>query len=93
MWIGKLMRNGAVEVFVKKFKSSFQLLFGNTHLNFAEMACAVKHIACIFNDRPFSVQKSTKAYPDDDFLTPITPNMLLTGRSGNRAPVRESICG
>ena len=87
---GAQWRNGAVEIFVKKFKASFQLLYSKTRLNYAEMACAVKRISCILNDRPLSVQKLTKPYPDTDFLTPITPNMLLTGRSGNRAPVERA---
>ena len=38
-------------------------------------------------DRPLSVQKSSNQYPDADLLSPITPNMLLLGRSGSRAPV------
>ena len=87
---GAQWRNGAVEIFVKKFKASFQLLYSKTRLNYAEMACAVKRISCILNDRPLSVQKLTKPYPDADFLTPITQNMLLTGRSGNRAPVERA---
>ena len=84
---GAQWHNGAVEIFVKNFKKSFVLLYNNTRLNFAEMFCAVKHISCILNDRPLSIQKSIKAYPDADFLTPITPNILLTGRSGNLDPV------
>ena len=87
---GAQWRNGAVEIFVKKFKKSFELLYSNTRLNFAEMGCAVKRISSILNDRPLSIQKSAKPYPDTDFLTPLTPNMLLTGRSGNRAPVEQA---
>ena len=87
---GAQWRNGAVETFVKKFKKSFEVLYSKTRLNFAEIACAVKRISCILNERPLSVQKSVKAYADTDFLTPITPNMLLTGRSGNLAPVQQA---
>ena len=87
---GAQWRNGAVEIFVKKFKSSFQLLYNKTRLNYAEMTCALKRISCILNDRPLSIQKLTKPQSDVDFLSPITPNMLLTGRSGNRAPVERS---
>ena len=76
---GAQWRNGAVEIFVKKFKKSFELLYSNTRRNFAEMACAVKRISSILNDRPLSIQKSIKAYADADFLTPITPNMPLGG--------------
>ena len=72
---GAQWRNGAVEIFVKKFKKSFELLYGKTRLNFAEMSCAMKRIANVLNDRPLSVQKSSSEYPGEDFLSPITPNM------------------
>ena len=88
---GAQWRNGAVEIFVKKFKKSFDILYGKTRLNFAEMACALKRISSVLNDRPLSVQKSTKQYPDVDFLTPITPNMILTGRADRRPPVEYDI--
>ena len=86
---GAQWRNGAVEIFVKKFKKSFELLYSKTRLNYAELSCAVKRIASVLNDRPLSVQKSVNSYPDRDFLSPITPNMLLTGRSGKRAPAQQ----
>jgi len=88
---GAQWRNGAVEIFVKKFKKSFELLYGTTRLNFAEMACALKRISNVLNDRPLSVQKSSSEYPDADFLSPITPNMLITGRNGRRAPVDRDV--
>ena len=88
---GAQWRNGAVEVFVRKFKKSFELLYSATRLNFAELACALKRISNVLNDRPLSVQKSSAAYPGTDFLSPITPNMLLTGRNGRRAPVDRDI--
>ena len=56
-------------------------------MNYAELSCAIKRIANVLNDRPLSVQKSRVEYPTDDFLTPITPNMLITGRSGSYPPV------
>ena len=54
------------------------------------MACAVKRIARVLNDRPLSIQKTVKPYPDTDFLTPLTPNMLLTGRSHNMPPLASN---
>ena len=84
---GAQWRNGAVETFVKKFKKSFEILYTSTRMNFAELSCAVKRVANVLNDRPLSVQKSCVEYPTDDFLTPITPNMLITGRSGSYPPV------
>ena len=82
-----------MEIFVKKFKKSFEVLYSNTRLNFAELACAVKRAANVLNDRPLSVQKSSSEYPERDFLTPITPNMLITGRNSTRAPIdRDGDC-
>ena len=88
---GAQWRNGAVEIFVKKFKKSFSLLYAKTRLNFAEMSCAIKRIANVLNDRPLSVQKSCLAYPDADFLSPLTPNMMVTGRSGRRPPIDKDV--
>ena len=90
---GAQWRNGAVEIFVKKFKKSFHILYAKTRMNYAEMSCATKRIANILNDRPLSIQKSSSEYPDIDFLSPITPNMLTTGRSGSRAPVERDYAG
>ena len=57
------------------------------------MGCAIKRIANILNDRPLSIQKSSKEYPDLDFLMPLTPNMLLTGRADRKAPVEHEVNG
>ena len=51
------------------------------------MACALKRISNVLNDRPLSVQKSSSEYPEADFLSPITPNILITGRNGRRTLV------
>ena len=55
------------------------------------MSCAVKRIANVLNDCQLSVQKSSNPYPDADLLSPITPNMLITGLSGSRASVERDI--
>ena len=86
---GAQWRNGAVEIFVKKFKKSFELMYKQTRMNYAEMSCAVKRIANVLNDRPLSVQKSHAEYPDRDFLIPLTPNMIITGRSGSLPPMER----
>ena len=88
---GAQWRNGATESFVKKFKRSFLHLYKKTPLNYAEMLCAVKRIANILNDRPVSVQRTKTDAQDEDFLHPLTPNMLLLGRSGSQPPVEGTI--
>ena len=83
---GGQWRNGAAEAFVKKFKKSFHHLYKNTRFNYAELQCAVKRIANILNDRPVSVQRTKSDSQDDEFLSPLTPNMLVTGRSATGPP-------
>ena len=84
---GAQWRNGATESFVKKFKHSFLHLYNNTRLNYAELLCAVKRIANILNNRPISVQRTKTDAQDEDFLHPLTPNMLLMmGDSGVNVP-------
>ena len=78
---GGQWRNGSAEAFVKKFKRSFTHLYQNTRLNYAELNSAVKRIANVLNDRPVSAQRTQSFAPDEDFLVPLTPNMLITGRS------------
>ena len=84
---GAQWRNGATESFVKKFKRSFYHLYHCTRLNYAEMLCAVKRIANILNDRPVSVQRTKTDALDEDFLHPLTPNMLIMGRSSSQPPM------
>ena len=80
---GAQWRNGATESFVKKFKHSFHHLYNDTSLNYAELLCAIKRIANILNNRPISVQRTKTDTQDEDFLHPLTPNMLiLMGNSG-----------
>ena len=55
------------------------------------MSCSIKRVANILNDRPLPVQKSAKPYPDANLLCPITPNMLLAGRSYSTAPLERDI--
>ena len=83
---GGQWRNGAAESFVKKFKHSFYHLYNDSKLNYAELLCAVKRIANILNHRPVSVQRTKTDEQEDDFLSPLTPNMLITGRSNSGPP-------
>ena len=84
---GGQWRNGAVESFVKKFKLSFLHLYRDTRFNFAELSVAVRRIANILNHRPVSVQRTKSDAKDEDFLSPLTPNMLFTWRNGSGPPL------
>ena len=86
---GSQWRNGAIESFVKRFKRSLELYKG-IKMNFVEMQSAFKRIAAILNSRPISARFGPKhTESDPDYLEMITPNMLLTGRSGINLPSRE----
>ena len=89
---GAQWRNGAAEAFVKKFKHSFHHLYRDSRLNYAELQCAVKRISNILNHRPVSVQRTKTDAPDSDFLSPLTPNMLITGRSASGPPQDYDDC-
>ena len=83
---GAQWRNGAAEAFVKKFKHSFYHLYKDSKLTYAELYCAVRRISNILNHRPVSVQRTKTDQHDSDFLSPLTPNMLLIGRSASGPP-------
>ena len=82
-------RNGAVEIFVKKFKRTFEHLFKGKVMRLLEMQAAVKIVASVTNSRPISAWYGPKGGDDPDYLTAITPNMLLTGRANTEIPVRD----
>ena len=82
-------RNGAVEVFVKKFKRTLDHKFRNRKMKLLELNTAFKVIASVVNSRPVSARYGPKGGNDPDFLTPITPNMLLTGRVNSDIPIRD----
>ena len=83
---GAQWRNGATEAFVKKFKLSFCHMYQNNEFNYAELDSPVKRIANVLNNRPVSAQRTKSYSPDEDFLSPLTPNMLVTGRNGLGPP-------
>lgn len=86
---GAQWRNGAVGVFVKKFKKSLEFC-KHSGLNYAELESMFRRIAAILNTRPISARyRPRQADSDPDYLEVITPNMLLIGRSGIDLPVKE----
>ena len=86
---GAQWRNGAIESFVKKFKHSLELYKG-CGFNYAELQFAFKQISSVLNSRPISARYGPRhSECDPDYLEIITPNMLLTARSGIDLPHRE----
>ena len=75
-------RNGGVEIFVRKFKRTLLHKFNDRKMRLLEMAS-------VANSRPVSARYGPKGGDDPDYLTAITPNMLLTGRANTEVPIRE----
>ena len=86
---GSQFRNGAVEVFVKKFKRSLKHSFGSRLMFLLELETSFKVVSSILNSRPVYARWGPRGGNDPDFLSPLTPNMMLTGRAGTGVPVRD----
>ena len=54
-----------------------------------ELQCAFKVVASILNSRPIYARWGGRGLDDPDFLMPLTPNMILTGRANTVIPVRD----
>ena len=79
-------RNGAVESFVKKFKRTLHHRFRDRLMFILELQCSFKIIASILNSRPIYARWGSRGGLDPDYLSPLTPNMILTGRANTELP-------
>ena len=86
---GSQFRNGLVESFVKKFKRSLVHKYSSRLMFLLELETSFKIVASVLNSRPIYARWGARGGDDPDFLTPLTPNMLLTGRSNSEVPVRD----
>ena len=75
-------RNGLAEARVKALKNTMKHLFlsGAGSLNFSEFQSLLARAAAIINDRPLGVRHHKGAEGE---LLPLTPNLLLLGRSSH----------
>ena len=86
---GSQFRNGAVEVFVKKFKRTLKHKFMGKQMYILELQTSFKVVASILNSRPIYARWGNRGEDDPDYLSPLTPNMMLTGRANVEIPVRN----
>ena len=56
-----------------------------------ELQCCFKIVASILNSRPLYARWGSRGGNDPDFLSPLTPNMILTGRANTEIPVRKYV--
>ena len=88
--LGAQFRNGATERFVGKLKKTLEHKFdGRKKLFVKEMSVAMKVVTSVVNSRPVGARYGPRGFGDPDYLTPVTPNMLLTGRANTEIPIRE----
>ena len=65
-------------------------MYQHSGLNYAELQSTFKKLASILNSRPISARFGPRHVESDpDYLEIITPNMLLTARTGVDLPLRE----
>ena len=86
---GSQFRNGLVESFVKKFKRSLVHKYSLRKMFMLELETSFRIIASILNNRPIYARWGPRGGDDPDYLSPLTPNMLLTGRANSEVPVRS----
>ena len=88
---GSQFRNGAVEIMVKKFKRTLEHKFSMRLMFMLELQTSFKIVASILNSRPIYARWGNRGLGDPDYLSALTPNMLLTGRVNTEVPVRDYV--
>ena len=88
--IGSPHYNGLPEATVKVLKRTLQLALGpGVELKYPELVTLLTKIAYTVNSRPLGLQNVSQASNQEDVMLPLTPNMLLLGRSSNFSPSME----
>ena len=88
--IGSPHYNGLPEATVKVLKRTLQLALGpGVELKYPELVTLLTKIAYTVNSRPLGLQNVSQASNQEDVMHPLTPNMLLLGRSSNFSPSME----
>ena len=81
--VGAQHRNGLAESTVKVMKQSLQhALPAGVILSFAELNTLCARISYAINSRPLGVSNVSHSNQQEDFISVVTPNQLLLGRSG-----------
>ena len=65
--------------------------FGNRLMFMLELQSCFKVVASILNSRPLYARWGPRGGDDPDYLTSLTPNMLLTGRANVELPVKNYV--
>ena len=80
--VGAQHRNGLAEATIKVLKQSLQhALPAGTVLSFSELNTLCAKISFAVNARPLGLSNTSHTSQQDDFLSVVTPNQLLLGRT------------
>ena len=84
---GAQHRNGLAEATVKVLKQSLQhALPSGVVLSFSELNTLCAKISYVMNSRPLGLSNVSHSNQQDDFMSVVTPNQLLLGRSADASP-------
>ena len=85
--IGSPHFNGLPEATVKVLKRTLKLsLHPGVELSYPELVTLLANISYTVNSRPLGLANVSQSSQQDDNMLPLTPNMLLLGRSSNFSP-------
>ena len=88
--VGCQHRNGLPESTVKILKKCLNLaLAPGTVLKYSELVTVLAKISHCVNSRPIGLGSTPQDSQQEDFMSPITPNQLLLGKTGDEAPPLE----
>ena len=88
--IGSQHRNGLSESQVKVLKKCLHhALTPGTVLKYSELITLLAKIAHSINSRPLGLSSTSQDSQQEDFLSPITPNQLLLGKTDDESPALE----
>ena len=87
MPIGSQHINGLPEATVKVLKRSLKnALHPGVQLTYPELVTLLSKISYSINSRPLGLCSTSDSSQQEDVMLPLTPNMLLIGRSSNISP-------
>ena len=90
--VGAAHRNGLAEATVKILKRTLKMaLAPGVVMSYSELTTLLAKISNAINSRPLGVSNVSADSQQEDFLTPITPNHLLLGRSDGQVPPLDFI--
>ena len=85
--IGSPHYNGLPEATIKVLKKTLNhAIRPGVELSYPELVTLLARIAYTVNDRPLGLAETSASNEQEDFLAPLTPNMMLLGRSSSISP-------